>query len=191
MFKLPWPVVLASASPRRVELLGSLVSDFEILPADVDEEALTTLDPVQTAEHLARAKAYAVREARPEALVIGGDTVVALDETRQLAKPASAEEAKAMLRSLSGGSHRVITAICLCWPGGEDLFSVATAVVFRPLSEEEIDAYVRTGEPMDKAGAYAIQGGASGFVEHIEGSWSNVVGLPLEALKERLAAISA
>ncbi len=183
-------VVLASASPRRRELLATLIPDFEIAVAGVDEEALTVPDPWETAERLALAKARAVADQHRDALVIGGDTVVAVD-AEQLAKPLDAEDAKRMLRALSGRTHVVITGVALVGPGREESFTDTTRVTFLPLGEEEIAHSVATGEPMDKAGAYAIQGGAKAFVTGIEGSWSNVVGLPVEALGERLTIVSS
>ena len=180
-----FPIVLASASPRRKELLARLVPEFEIVVSDVDEEALTVADPFLTAERLAEAKACAVALLRPDALVIGADTVVSLNGL-QFAKPRDAEDARRMLRALSGGTHDVITGVSLVSPEGTTTFHDRTEVTFRPLTSEEIDAYVATGEPMDKAGAYAIQGGARGFVAERKGSESNVIGLPLEALGELL-----
>ena len=182
-------IVLASASPRRRELLAQLVPNFEVVVAPVDEEALTVADPWATAEGLALAKARAVAISRPDALVIGGDTVVAFEaETSfvQLAKPRDAADAQRMLRELSGRSHVVITGVALVSADGERSFAETTTVTFRDLSEDEIAAYVATGEPMDKAGAYAIQGDAAGFVVEVDGSWSNVVGLPVERLREAL-----
>ena len=178
------PVVLAIGSPRRRELLARLIPEFEVLVADVDEEALTVPDPFETAERLAEAKARAVARLRPEALVIGGDTVVALGET-QLAKPKDEADARRMLRALSGRRHVVATGVSLVSPQGVETFHDRTWVVFRDLTDDEIAAYVATGEPMDKAGAYAIQGGAAGFVASREGSESNVIGLPLELLEAR------
>ena len=175
------PVVLASGSPRRKELLARLVPEFEILVSDVDEEALTVADPIQTAEGLAEAKARAVARLRPDALVIGADTVVFL-EGEQFAKPGDAEDAKRMLRALGGRTHTVATGVALVSPDGAIVFHDRTLVTFRDLTDAEIRAYVATGEPMDKAGAYAIQGGAAAFVLRREGSESNVVGLPLERL---------
>lgn len=188
MLKLPYPVVLASASPRRRELLAELIPDFQVAVSSVDEESLTTGDPIETAEVLARAKAQEIARRFPRDLVIGSDTVVALGD-RQLSKPRDANDARQMLRALSGQAHEVITGVCLCWPGGERVFSDVTRVRFRPLTDSEIAAYVRSGEPMDKAGAYAIQGGAKTFVERSLGSLSNVIGLPLEALERELAKI--
>ncbi len=178
-------VVLASGSPRRRELLARLIPEFEVLVSEVDEDALTFGDARSTAERLAEAKALAVARLRPGSLVIGGDTVVSF-LGRNFGKPRDAEDAKSMLRTLSGRTHEVVTGVCLVSPQGVETFSDTTHVTFRPLSNEEIDAYVATGEPMDKAGAYAIQGGAGGFVARREGSETNVVGLPLELLEERL-----
>jgi septum formation protein len=184
------PIVLASASPRRQELLKQLVEEFEVLPADLDEDALTVPDPWQTAERLALAKALAIAKLRPGALVIGSDTVVAIELEPniyfQLSKPKNVPVAIEMLRMLSHRTHLVITAIALVREGQHDVRADTTKVTFRNLSGKEVKAYVATGEPMDKAGAYAIQGGASGFVEKVEGSISNVIGLPLELLEEML-----
>ena len=181
-------VVLASGSPRRKELLARLVPKFEVLVSDVDEEALTVADPIQTAERLAEAKARAVFALRPDALVVGADTVVFLGG-EQFAKPRDAADARRMLHALSGRTHTVATGVSLIRPEGVRTFHERTSVTFRELSDAEIAAYDATGEPMDKAGAYAIQGGAAGFVARREGSESNVVGLPLERLAEALRDI--
>ena len=175
------PVVLASGSPRRRELLARLVPTFQVVVSDVDEEALTVADPFETAERLAEAKARSVARLCPEALVIGADTVVTLDGA-QFAKPWDATDARRMLRALSGRTHTVATGVALVSPEGAETFHDRTLVTFRELSDEEIAAYVATGEPMDKAGAYAIQGGAAAFVARREGSESNVIGLPMERL---------
>lgn len=189
----PWPVVLASASPRRDILLRSLFAEFEVVPAEVDEQALVDADPWVTAQRLAREKALCVFETRPDCLVIGGDTVVALQELcgswTQLAKPSDRDEAHGMLRRLAGNTHTVITGICLRWPQGMSAFTESTRVAFRQLSDAEIERYLDTGESMDKAGAYGLQGGAKDFVAHMEGSPSNVVGLPVERLQQALVAI--
>ena len=191
---LPFDVVLASRSPRRVEILRRIIPEFDQDPADIDEEEHTTDDPWHTAEKLAEQKAQAVFDRHPSKLVIAGDTVVALPKAGQyelLAKPESTADAETMLRSLSGSKHLVITGICLRWPGGATTLHETTAVTFRDLSDEEIQEYVATGEPMDKAGGYALQGGAAKFVSQIEGSYSNVVGMPEERVVEALAAIEA
>ncbi len=192
MRPLPWPVVLASASPRRQELLRTLIAEFTVVPADLDEDALTTGDPFETAQRLSREKALSVADRHPESLVIGGDTVVALPlETgwTQLTKPVDVPDAIAILSQLSGRTHHVITGVCLRWPGGISSFTEKSLVTFRSLTVPEMEAYIATGEPMDKAGAYGLQGGAKGFVERIEGSVSNVIGLPMERLGEALKSL--
>jgi len=182
-------LILASASPRRRELLANAGFAFEVAPAEVDESYTAGEDPAAFAERLALHKAEAVarRFSPPEdVVVLGADTVVVADG-EVLGKPASADDARAMLRKLSGIIHRVITGVALAAPGtsrragGHEV----TRVYFRPLTEEEIAAYVATGEPLDKAGAYAAQGQASRFVTRVEGCYFNVVGLPV-ALVDRL-----
>ncbi len=192
--RLPFPVVLASGSPRRYELLSKIVSDFEVEVSDVDEESLTVEDPWETAQGLAEAKALAVADARalrqaPAAIVIGGDTVVALPGpvmSIQLAKPMDEDDAIRMLKFLSGRRHAVITGLAVVSPYGV-ITSVDTSwVTFRELSELEIRAYVASGEPMDKAGSYAIQGGAQRFLEKLEGDIETVVGLSTSMLQTML-----
>lgn len=190
--RLSFPVVLASASPRRQELLSKLVESFTVDPAHIDEDAMTVSDPWQTAQRLAREKALAVFERHSDSLVIAGDTVVALpreDGFDQLAKPSSERDAERMLAHLSGKTHLVITGIALRWPGGLIAFTDETRVTFKRLSLETIRSYVATGESMDKAGAYGIQGMAATLVEKIEGSLNNVVGLPTEKLEEALREV--
>jgi septum formation protein len=182
------PVVLASASPRRAELLRRILAEFEIVPAEVDEDALGDADPWVAAQRLAREKALTVAGLRPEALVIGGDTIVAVDGL-QLGKPKDAADARRMLGLLSGREHAVVTGVALRWPAGFAAFTETSKVTFRPLNDIEIAAYVETGEPLDKAGAYAIQGGAMEFVERLEGSLDNVIGLPTERLIETLREV--
>lgn len=189
---VPYPVVLASASPRRRGLLGELLGPFEVEVAPIDEEGLTTADPWETAERLAVAKAAFVFASRPEALVIAGDTVVALEvgeAWRQLAKPADEADACAMLRALSGRTHVVVTGVALCWPGGSTSFTEASRVSFRELTEGEIARYVATGSPMDKAGAYGLQDESQDFIERVEGSVTNVIGLPMERLSDILSTM--
>lgn len=191
---LHYPVVLASASPRRKELLREVVERFEVVLADVDETPLKGEAPATLAERLAATKALTVARRRPEAIVIGGDTVVTYQdgsEWRLLAKPRDTEEACAMLAALGGREHFVITGVSVVWPAGCETFTDRTTVRFRMLDRAEIADYVAGGEPMDKAGAYAIQGGAAEFVESIDGSISNVIGLPMEKLRACLAQIGA
>lgn len=175
-------IILASASPRRRELLAQLVPEFEIIPSHIPEDERG--GPRETAEGLARDKALSIAAQFRDAIVIGSDTVVAYEDDgwRQLAKPEGEVDARQMLRRLSGREHVVITGVAVIGPGFAEIVSDITRVRFRDLSDGEIAEYVATGEPMDKAGAYAIQGGAAGFVEGIDGSISNVIGLPLEIL---------
>jgi septum formation protein len=188
-------LVLASASPRRQELLRNAGISFAVQVADVDETPLPGEGARECAERLAREKALRVWRARPQDVVLGADTVVVVDGTI-LGKPADGDDAARMLRMLSGREHRVITGVCLMGPKSrgpgsgargyesEDLEHVrtgseATLVTMSEISDKEILDYVATGEPMDKAGAYAIQGIASRWIPRIEGDYCNVVGLPV------------
>ena len=192
VLQVPYPVVLASGSPRRKELLASLLGSFEVVPSSVDEDALVDPDPWVTAQRLAREKALDVSSRYPEALVIAGDTVVALpdrDGWRQLAKPVDTDDACAMLRELAGRTHTVITGVCLVWPDGMSAFMESSKVTFRKLSDDEISAYVTTGSPMDKAGAYGLQDESQSFIVKVEGPVDNVIGLPREKLKEALLSV--
>ncbi|MHB1159154.1 MAG: Maf family protein [Chloroflexota bacterium] len=180
-------LILASQSPRREALLRQAGLEFEISPSDVEERLSETLSPAEAAETLALEKARWVAAQRSEGLVIGADTVVVVGG-QILGKPVGAEDARAMLRLLSGREHQVITGIAVVDAGSgwcrSD--SVTTAVSFAPLSQEIIDRYVATGEPLDKAGAYAIQGFGALLIEGIRGCYNNVVGLPLRRLAEML-----
>jgi septum formation protein len=192
-------LVLASASPRRQELLRSAGISFAVQPADVDETPLKNEGPRDCAERLAREKALTVWRSRPQDAVLGADTIVVVGETI-LGKPVGAEDAARMLRMLSGREHRVITGVCLIKPVPSTQYPVpsrtssardensnenlrvgseTTLVTMSEISDKEILDYVATGEPMDKAGAYAIQGIASRWIPRIEGDYSNVVGLPV------------
>ncbi|HZL49318.1 MAG TPA: Maf family protein [Terracidiphilus sp.] len=186
-------LVLASASPRRRELLTQAGFSFQVHPAHIPEEPLEGEDPIAYVTRLAREKAQVVfRELTSEngptgkaspnskssLAVLGADTTVTLDN-HILGKPEDAADAARMLRLLSGRTHRVITGVALVTAEGAEVAAEATAVRFLALSDEEIAAYVATGEPMDKAGAYAIQGRAARWIPRIEGCYFNVVGLPL------------
>ncbi len=171
-------LILASASPRRSELLQNARISFEVDPAHVHEEPRAGEKPLDYAQRLARDKATAVLARHPNAVVLGADTVVVADE-HLLEKPADSEDATRMLRLLSGRTHQVITGVCLAGPGFEGTEAETTQVTFVEMSGAEIAEYVAGGEPMDKAGAYGIQGMASRWVERIEGCYFNVVGLPV------------
>jgi septum formation protein len=170
-------LTLASGSPRRRDLLARITQDFEIVASGAEESQ--SGPPRERVVASARAKARAVTRDR-EGLILGADTLVVL-EGLALGKPRSKEEARQMLRRLSGRTHGVLTGLCLLsTETGEERTAVEETIVrFRDLRDEEIDAYVRSGEPLDKAGAYAIQGGAALFVDKVEGDFYNVIGLPL------------
>ncbi|MGA9508608.1 MAG: Maf family protein [Candidatus Sulfotelmatobacter sp.] len=173
-------LILASASPRRQELLRNAGIQFEVQPADIDETPLESEAPRDCAERLARKKALGVSRERPKDYVLGADTIVIIDRMI-LGKPRDSADAARMLRLLSGRTHEVITGVCLVDPvaGDAEQASETTRVMMREISDDEIRDYVATGEPMDKAGAYAIQGIASRWIPRIEGDYSNVVGLPV------------
>lgn len=176
--------VLASKSPRRKELLKNIGISAEIVPANIDESSVTYLSPTQLVTQLAFLKATDVaRSFGKDTYVIGADTVVALDG-RIFGKPRDIEDARRMLKALSGKTHSVYTGYCVVHPKSGAAVSKyeETLVTFREMSDSEIDAYIKTREPMDKAGAYGIQGKGSIFVEKIEGDYFNVVGLPVCAL---------
>jgi len=174
------PLVLASSSPRRAEILRAVGWPFEAVAANVDEAARDGEEVVEYVERLACEKAEAVAEGRASGLVLGADTVVAAGG-RILGKPADAEDARRMLRLLGGGWHDVLTGVALVRAETGDVLVAheLTRVRFAPMTDEEIDWYVATGEPSDKAGAYAVQGRAALFIEEIEGDYWNVVGLPV------------
>lgn len=180
-------LILASASPRRSVLLREAGYDFEVEPADVDESPLAGEPARAYVIRVAADKARAVAARHPDGAVLAADTAVVVDGDL-LGKPAGDEDAKAMLRRLSGRTHEVLTGIVLSRAGAELSDVAATQVRFRPLSAAEIDWYVASGEPHDKAGAYGVQGLAARFVEAVEGSYSNVVGLPVLAVRALLAA---
>ncbi len=184
------PLLLASASPRRCELLGQLGIAFVVLPAEIDETPRPNEAPEQLVLRLACAKAEAARvSAVPGQWVLGADTVVAMD-VDILGKPSDSECAREMLARLSGRSHSVYSGIALARTGFDTRSCwVKSRVRMRPIEAGELDAYVATGEPLGKAGAYAIQGRAAAFVRCLVGSYSNVVGLPLFELDALLRAI--
>jgi septum formation protein len=171
-------LVLASASPRRQELLRNALIPFEVQPANIPEDLLPGEAAQACAERLAREKALAVARQRPNDCVLGADTIVAVDG-KILGKPIDAGDATRMLRLLSGRDHQVITGVCLIVDGESFVASVTTLVTVTEITDHEIADYIATGEPMDKAGAYAIQGVASRWIPRIEGDYSNVVGLPV------------
>jgi len=178
-------LVLASASPRRQELLRNAGIAIEVHAAHICEDPLPEESPTSCVERLAREKACHVLRLRPKHFVLGADTTVVVDG-EMLAKPQDAGDALRMLRMLSGRTHVVITGVCLAGPDFVDVRSESTSVTFRELSEADIQFYVSTGEPMDKAGAYGIQGIASRWIPRIDGDYFNVVGLPIALVWQML-----
>ena len=185
---IEYPIILASASPRRKELLQQIGVKFEIIPSQTSEDIEKELSPRETVRVLAQRKADAIASVRPEALVIGADTVINLNDEK-LGKPGSYQRAKEMLASLSGRTHQVVSGVAMvCLLRNiHDIFDVTTDVTFGVLSDDLIEKYVETGEPLDKAGAYAIQGGGAILVQSIKGSYCNVVGFPIFEIAEALS----
>lgn len=188
-------MILASASPRRSELLAQIGLDFEVIPSDAEEKSKSTY-PAEMVKELSFLKASDIFEKmsekeKEEVVVIGADTVVALEGTI-MGKPGSEENAVKMLSMLQGRSHQVYTGVTLIWqePGRKEQriksFCEETSVTMYPMIEEEIKAYVATGEPMDKAGAYGIQGRCAAYIKEIVGDYNNVVGLPLGRLYQEI-----
>jgi len=189
--KLP-PLILASASPRRAELLRQLAPDFQIIPSDAAEVAPEHLSPREICLLNAHRKSRAVAKKIPDALVLGADTLVFL-EREIFGKPRDLAEAESMLNRLQGRTHQVVTGVCLLHLRAhrESIFADTTDVTFQPLTADQIGRYLSKINPLDKAGAYAIQDHGELIVAEISGSFSNVVGLPMERLGEELAHLAA
>ena len=179
-------VILASQSPRRRELLTLIGIPHEVLPANVDESVLLGEAPAPHCERLARAKVEALARWHDDAIVIGSDTIVVIDGDI-LGKPRDAADAVAMLQRLRGRTHTVLTAVAVCYRGQVLSGVEAVSVTFRPIDDARIAAYVATGEPMDKAGAYGIQGYGATNIERIDGDYFAVMGLPLGRMVALLA----
>ncbi|HZJ77231.1 MAG TPA: Maf family protein [Clostridia bacterium] len=171
-------IILASASPRRKEILENAGLEFSVCVAEIDETVEENLSAEKTAIKLAEKKASTVAKSYPNHIVLGVDTVVAVED-KILGKPKSEEDAVSMLKTLSGREHFVCTGVCIISKTTKKSFCQKTKVKFYNLTDEEIREYVKTGEPMDKAGAYGIQGKGCVFVQGIEGDYFNVVGLPV------------
>jgi septum formation protein len=186
------PFILASASPRRAELLRQLKPAFRIIPSDATEILNEHWSPFEICQLNAHRKARAIAKKNPDALVLGADTLVFL-EGEIMGKPASAADAERMLTRLQGRTHQVVTGICLIHLRAhrERIFAVSTDVTFHPLDAGQIRDYLAKVNPLDKAGAYAIQEHGDLIVSEISGSYSNVVGLPLERLREELQSWAA
>lgn len=184
------PVILASASPRRRALLRMIAIEHEVVPAAIDESIHPGETPEVYVERVAREKGTAIARRRPEALVLSADTIVVIDG-RVLGKPRNAAEARSMLRMLGGRTHVVHTAVAVARDGGTTMASAieSARVTFRALADAEIAAYVATGEPMDKAGAYGIQGLGATLVDRVEGDFFAVMGLPLRRCVDLLERV--
>lgn len=190
LVKLP-PLILASASPRRAELLRQLKLEFEVVPSDANEVFDEHLSPLELCQLNAHRKARAVAKKIPDALVLGADTLVFLDH-KIFGKPADKTQARTMLLQLQGRTHQVVTGVSLIHlrTHSEKIFAISTDVLFRPLTPEQVDDYLAKINPLDKAGAYAIQENGELVVSEISGSFSNVVGLPIEKVESELEAWS-
>ena len=182
------PVILASQSPRRIELLKTIIKNFRVIPSKADEVCDINLSPEENAVLLGREKATWVAKHHPHNLVIGADTMVVL-KNKIIGKPTDAENARQILRQLSGQEHKVITGVAVVH---SKIFSAVSIshVRIKVLNTREINSYVESGEPMDKAGAYAIQGEGSFLIENYSGSYSNIIGLPMDLLKDLLQKLN-
>lgn len=178
-------LILASGSPRRKELLALVTPDFTVKVSDVDESAITAPTPAGLAKALARAKCLAVAETEPEALVLGSDTVVEF-EGEVFGKPKNRQDAQRMLQALSGKRHYVHTGVCMAQGDHIENFVVSSAVDFFPIEEADLQGYINTKEPYDKAGGYAIQGHAAVWCKGIEGCYYNIMGLPVSQVAQAL-----
>ena len=178
-------LILASGSPRRKELLALVTPDFTVKVSDVDESAITAPTPAGLAKALARAKCLAVAETEPEALVLGSDTVVEF-EGEVFGKPKNRQDAQRMLQALSGKRHYVHTGVCMAQGDHIENFVVSSAADFFPIEEADLQGYIDTKEPYDKAGGYAIQGHAAVWCKGIEGCYYNIMGLPVSQVAQAL-----
>ncbi len=181
-------IILASTSKQRYDILKRTGITFIVEDSGYEEDLTLPLAPKELVQHLAEGKAQAVARRHSDALVIGADTIVVCDG-EIFGKPGTPERAQEMLKKLSGKTHSILTGFVIidAKTGGVVIRAIETKLSFRTLSDQQIDSYVATGEPLDKAGGYAIQGGAARFIEKIEGDMDNVIGLPLQALLEELA----
>jgi len=189
---LPASIILASASPRRQELLKGIGIKFDVIPSGVNEDALDGETPRGHVLRLSKDKSFAVSQNNPDAWVLGADTAVVIDG-EVLGKPGTQKEARIMLKKLSGREHRVITGFTIVNKSTDVIISdaVESSVLFKKILEDEMNWYVKTEEPYDKAGGYAVQGMAAFFVREIHGSYTNVIGLPLMEVVMALRRVGA
>jgi septum formation protein len=184
-------IILASTSPRRKELLEQIGLEFTIQPSDYEEDMTLSMTPSDLVVYLAKGKATPVAAKNPEAIVVGADTIVAFKD-QVLGKPKSAEEAAQTLRLLSGQKNQIITGLCVtCTATGQTLtYTSVTDVYMRDITDQEIDNYVASGQPLDKAGSYAVQDHGGVFIDRVDGDYSAVVGVPLNKLWQFLQQIT-
>ena len=183
---MEYDVILASASPRRKELMQLICPSFRVIPADCGEAVPEAMNAADVPAFLSYQKCKCIADVYQKAVVIGCDTVVTTADGEILGKPKDEEDAARMLRLLSGRMHTVDTGVSICYKGRTETFTETTKVWFKDLTDEEIEDYINTGEPMDKAGAYGIQGEGTLLVDKIEGDFFNVVGLPVSKLAIKL-----
>ncbi len=183
---MEYDVILASASPRRKELMQLICPSFRVIPADCGEAVPEAMNAADVPAFLSYQKCKCIADVYQKAVVIGCDTVVTTADGEILGKPKDEKDAARMLRLLSGRMHTVDTGVSICYKGRTETFTETTKVWFKDLTDEEIEDYINTGEPMDKAGAYGIQGEGTLLVDKIEGDFFNVVGLPVSKLAIKL-----
>ena len=183
-------VILASGSPRRFELLGSVLENFEVIPSKYEEDMTLDMSPSELVKFLAKGKAEEVAN-REKGIIIGADTIVELNG-KVIGKPKSEDEARKTLKALSNNSHHVYTGITIIdTENNKEIIDFdKTEIIFKELSNEEYEKYIDSGEPMDKAGAYGIQGPAKKFVLEYKGSYNNIVGFPIRKIKEHLISLN-
>lgn len=179
-------IILASGSPRRRELMALITPDYRVETSDVDESGITAADPASLVQALARAKCMAVAQHHPEDVVIGCDTVVDCGG-EVFGKPRDAADARRMLRALSGRTHAVHTGVCIARGGRVECFADTCRVTFFPIGEADLEAYIASAEPYDKAGGYAIQGHAAVWIDRLEGDYYTIMGFPVSRVARTLA----
>lgn len=181
-------IILASSSKRRIELLKIITDNFKVIPSNIDETVPNNIENFKIAEYLAEKKALKVNKNQKNDLVLGCDTIVIIDN-RVLGKPSNRQDAYSMLKTLSGRIHNVVTGCCIIYNGHRKIFHETTKVEFYNLTDDEIDNYILSEEPFDKAGSYAIQGKGALLIKKIDGDYYNVVGLPISRINKEICYI--
>lgn len=181
-------IILASSSKRRIELLKIITDNFKVIPSNIDETVPNNIESFKIAEYLAEKKALKVNKNQKNDLVLGCDTIVIIDN-KVLGKPSNRQDAYSMLKTLSGRIHNVVTGCCIIYNGYRKIFHETTKVEFYNLTDDEIDKYILSEEPFDKAGSYAIQGKGALLIKKIDGDYYNVVGLPISRINKEICYI--